>query len=86
MKYFYKSIKDAPKYPDGFKPVQNGTKAFNVNNGQILEKLRKVESGEWTKVLKNGYDKYGNEVSVHYFKSKTGKVFDVETHPGWSTW
>lgn len=79
----YKSIKYAPKYPAGFKPVQNGTKHSTVNNKPLLKDLRKIESGRWVKVYKNGYVK-GKKVSVHYFQSKSGYVFDVKTKNRWS--
>ncbi|QOS80852.1 hypothetical protein JNUCC31_08255 [Paenibacillus sp. JNUCC31] len=80
----YDSIKKAPKYPEGFKGVQNGTKKVNVNNKDVLEKLRNVESGQWKKVYKDGYDASGKEVSIHYFESSSGKVFDVKVKSGWS--
>lgn len=51
-KYVYKAIKYAPKYPKGFKAVQNGT----------LEELRQIESGSWKKVYKDGYDKDGKNI------------------------
>lgn len=61
-------------------------KKVNVKDRELLDKLRKVESGEWNKVYKNGYDADGNEISIHYFESKSGKVFDVEIHDVWSIW
>ena len=83
IKNVYNSIKDAPKYPDGFKAVQNGTKKVNINN-DVLNELRQVESGQWKKVYKDGFDANGNRISVHYFESTSGKVFDVKTKSGWS--
>ncbi|MGA8942889.1 MAG: pre-toxin TG domain-containing protein [Thermoactinomyces sp.] len=50
LKHVYNSIKDAPKYPKGFKGVKNGTKKVNVKNKNVLDKLRKVESGKWYKL------------------------------------
>jgi len=61
----FKSIKDSPNYPEGFEVVQNGTTKNTVKNKQLLEQLRKVESGTWQKVYKDGYDVYGNKVSIH---------------------
>ncbi|GEP99573.1 hypothetical protein SAR03_06110 [Staphylococcus arlettae] len=49
----------------------------------MLKDLWKIESGRWVKVYKNGYVK-GKKVSVHYFQSKSGYVFDVKTKKGWS--
>ncbi|MGC4018607.1 MAG: hypothetical protein QM793_04830 [Muricomes sp.] len=84
LKEVHNSIKDSPKYPEGFQPRKNGTTSNKVNNQELLEKLREIESGTWKKVYKDGYDAYGNEVSIHYFQSQSGKVFDVKVKPGWS--
>ncbi|MDD3894011.1 MAG: RHS repeat-associated core domain-containing protein, partial [Syntrophomonadaceae bacterium] len=83
-KNIYNSIKDAPKYPEGFKGVQNGTKKVNINSNDILNQLKQVESGQWKKVYKDGFDANGNKVSIHYFESPSGKVFDVKVKTGWS--
>jgi len=83
-KNIYTSIKAAPNYPSGFKAAQNGTKSINVNNKELLEQLRKVESGEWKKIYMDGYLD-GKKVSIHYFKHiKTGKVYDVDVKYKWS--
>ncbi|EDS4738174.1 hypothetical protein ODD08_004365 [Salmonella enterica] len=80
----YNSIKNAPLYPQGFRAVQNGTVKNTVNNKDVLSDLRAVEAGKWSKVYKDGYDAAGNKVSVHYFQSQSGKVFDVKVKSGWS--
>lgn len=85
VKNTYNGIKDAPQYPEGFTGVQNGTKKVKVNNGSILDGLRQVEAGEWKKVYKNGYDKSGKPISIHYFESKSGRVFNVKVKGKWST-
>lgn len=82
-KHVYKSIKYAPKYPAGFKAVQNGTKNVTVKDKKLLSELRQIESGDWKKVYKDGYIK-GKKASIHYFQSKSGLVFDVKTKQGWS--
>ncbi|MGG5314610.1 DUF6531 domain-containing protein [Enterococcus sp. AZ072] len=84
IKNVYNGIKDAPKYPEGFTPRKNGLQKNKVTNREALEDLRKIESGEWKKVYKDGYDKNGNKVSIHYFESKSGKVFDVKVKNKWS--
>jgi len=84
IKNVYNSIKEAPKYPEGFKSVQNGTKKVNINNKDVLNVLRQIEQGQWKKVYKDGFDVNGNKVSIHYFKSPSGKVFDVKVKFGWS--
>ena len=53
-------------------------------NKELLDKLREIESGKWTKVYKDGYDSSGNKISIHYFQSESGKVFNVKVKPGWS--
>ncbi|PJI06563.1 MULTISPECIES: hypothetical protein [Clostridium] len=84
IKNVYESIKKAPEYPDGFKDVVNGMKKVNIKNGSVLEELRKVEHGQWKKVYKDGYDAVGKKVSIHYFQSQSGKVFNVKVKNGWS--
>lgn len=79
----YDSVKNAPGYPPGFKAVQNGTTRNTVSNKSLLEKLREVEPGTWHKVYKDGW--VGSEkVSLHYFESASGKVFNFKVKSGWS--
>ncbi|MGL4860958.1 MAG: PAAR-like domain-containing protein, partial [Enterobacteriaceae bacterium] len=85
FKYVYNSIKDAPQYPKGFRSVINGTKKVNINNTNVLKELRKIESGKWQKVYKNGIDASGNRVSLHYFESQSGRVFNVKVKTNWSS-
>lgn len=80
----YSSIKEAPKYPQGFKDIKNGTQKYKINNQDVLESLRGVEPGKWVKVYRDGFDSAGNKISVHYFQSQSGKVFDVKVKSGWS--
>ncbi|MHC5217941.1 T7SS effector LXG polymorphic toxin [Enterococcus sp. LJL128] len=84
IKNTYNSIKDAPQYPEGFEPAKGQTLKDKINNGPLLDQLRRIESGEWKKIYKNGYDKFGNEISIHYFQSKSGKVFNVKVINKWS--
>ncbi|EOC2631463.1 RHS repeat-associated core domain-containing protein, partial [Salmonella enterica] len=84
IKNTYGSIKDAPQYPKGFRSSQNGTVKNVVKNREVLESLRKVESGKWSKVYKDGYDASGRRVSIHYFESQSGRVFNVKVKPEWS--
>ena len=71
-------------YPKEFEAVKNGTTKNNIKNKELLDKLREIESGKWTKVYKDGYDSSGNKISIHYFQSESGKVFNVKVKPGWS--
>ncbi|MHC5279365.1 T7SS effector LXG polymorphic toxin [Listeria kieliensis] len=84
IKNTYNGIKDSPKYPEGFKGRKDGTTTNKIKNKETLSALRKVEPGEWKKVYKDGFDKNGNRISIHYFQSKSGKVFDVKVKTGWS--
>ena len=84
LKNIYNSIKESPNCPEGFQPRKNGTTKNTVKNNELLEKLRGIEAGTWKKIYKDGYAAYGNEVSIHYFQSESGKVFDVKVKPGWS--
>lgn len=83
IKQVYNSLKDSPQYPQDFCLVQNGTKKLSIKNKQLLEELRKIEPGEWNKIYKDGYSG-GDKVSIHYFQSKSGKVFNVKVKLGWS--
>ena len=71
-------------YPKEFEAVKNGTTKNTIKNKELLDKLREIESGKWTKVYKDGYDSSGNKISIHYFQSQSGKVFNVKVKPGWS--
>jgi hypothetical protein len=73
---------DAPNYPQDFYPVQEGIR-LKVRNQFLLAKLKLIESGEWRKVYQDGYS--GSEpISLHYFESPSGRVFDLKVKPGWS--
>lgn len=81
----FNSIKDSPKYPSGFRETQNGVRKVNINNQAVLNELRNVQSGEWKKVYRDGFDAQGNRISIHYFQhTKTGRVFDVKVKNSWS--
>ena len=84
LKNVYNGIKNAPNYPAGFKAIQDG-KTFNtVKNQDVLKGLREHEAGVWKKVYSDGYASNGAKVSIHYFQSQSGKVFDVKVKNGWS--
>jgi hypothetical protein len=84
IKNVYDSIKAAPKYPEDFKSAQDGTKTYNIKNNKLSSQLREIEEGKWKKVYKDGYS--GNQkISIHYFQSPSGRVFDVDLKFGkWS--
>jgi hypothetical protein len=84
LQQIFTSAKDAPKYPQGFRAVRNGTRKLRIGNKQLLEKLRQIEDGEWRKVYRDGLDRDGRRISLHYFQSVSGKAFDVKVKLGWS--
>ena len=84
LKEIYNSIKESPNYPDGFEPRINGTTKNKVDNQFLLDDLREIEQGTWNKIYKDGYDRFGNKISIHYFQSQSGKVFNVKVKYGWS--
>ena len=84
LQQIFTSIKQAPNHPKGFRAARNGTRKLPVANKQLLEKLRQVEAGEWRKVYRDGLDSDGRRVSLHYFQSASGKVFDLKVKSGWS--
>jgi filamentous hemagglutinin len=84
IQHVYDSIKSAPKFPEGFRERVGGTTKNVVNNKAVLDDLRRIEAGRWTKVYKDGFDSNGVKISVHYFQSESGKVFDVKAKPSWS--
>ncbi|EDT2960847.1 hypothetical protein EK72_001585, partial [Salmonella enterica subsp. enterica] len=64
--------------PRGFRNVQNCTTRNVVKDQSLLKQLRKVESGKWSKVYRDGFDASGRKISVHYFESQSGRVFNVK--------
>ncbi len=55
-----------------------------VNNTELLEELRAIEFGTWNMIYKDGVDANGNKISIHYFQSQSGQVFNVKVKNGWS--
>jgi len=83
LKDVFNGARNAPGFPSNFKAVQNGTTRNRVDNKALLEKLREIEPGDWVKVYKDGW--VGTDkVSLHYFESASGKVFNFKMKPGWS--
>jgi hypothetical protein len=84
VRVVYNSIKESPNYPRGFRTARNGTTKNTVTNAHLVSDLRGIEPGAWKKVYKDGYDAQGNQVSIHYFESKSGRVAAVKVKQGWS--
>jgi filamentous hemagglutinin len=73
----------AKKRPKGFRSVSSKNHKIKNNEG-LLGDLREVERGRWVKVCNDGYDNQNRKISIHFFRSQSGKVFDVKTYPKWS--
>ncbi|RKZ77589.1 MAG: hypothetical protein DRR19_27695 [Candidatus Parabeggiatoa sp. nov. 1] len=80
----YNSIKESPNYPKGFTNRLNGKTQHNIHNKALLEMLRVVAPGKWKKIYQDGFDVSGLPISIHYFQSASGKVFNVKVKQGWS--
>jgi hypothetical protein len=80
----FTSVKNATTYPQNFRAARNGTKKLRIENKLLLEKLSQIEVGQWRKVYQDGWDGEGRSISLHYFQSASGKVFDVKVKCGWS--
>ncbi|MEZ4527771.1 MAG: RHS repeat-associated core domain-containing protein [Desulfobacterales bacterium] len=83
IKNVYNSVKNSPRYPKNFTPDKGNTLVNNIKDKELLAKLRQIEPGKWQKVYNNGWAN-GERVSIHFFRSESGKVFDVKTVQGWS--
>ena len=85
-KAIFDGIKRAPDYPEGFRPRTGNlhTTKNTVKNKQLLDQLREIEKGDWKKVYKDGIDASGNRISIHFFQSRSGKVYNVKVKSGWS--
>jgi hypothetical protein len=61
-------------------PVTIPIKNIQLNPGSMIT----IYDVTWEqKVYKDGYSA-GEEVSIHYFESKSGKVFNLKVKQGWS--
>jgi hypothetical protein len=84
MQNVFNSIKESPNYPRGFRMAKNGTKKNTATNKDRIFMLRSIEPGTWKKVYKDGYDANGKHISIHYYESETGRVYDVKIKHRWS--
>lgn len=83
IKHIYNGKRSAPRWPSGFS--KDHEIRLKVKNKQLLDELHDAAPEErgWEKVYENGY-LHGRKLSIHYFRSSSGKVFDLEVHEGWS--
>jgi RHS repeat-associated protein len=80
----FRSLKKSPNYPRNFQPLKGNPLRENIKDKKLLNLLRTIEPSKWQKVYKNGWIN-NRRVSIHYFESKSNRVFDVKTVTGWST-
>jgi hypothetical protein len=59
--------------PHDWKPVRGGTLKYPVRNPAVLRELRRLLSGRWEKVIKQG-----NSGEVHDFEHASGRVAGVK--------
>lgn len=81
INHIYNRRTDCPNWPDDF--IRASIEDVKIKNQALLRDLRDHEPGEWKKVYEDGYSR-GRAVSVHYFRSRSGKIFDLDVKLGWS--
>jgi len=59
--------------PHEWAPVRGSTLKYPVRNRAVLRELRRLRSGRWKKVIKQG-----NVGEVHYFEHESGRVAGVK--------
>jgi hypothetical protein len=62
--------------PHDWAPVRGGTLKYPVRNRAVLRELRRLRSGRWKKVIKQG--KVGE---LHYFEHESGRVAGIKFFP-----
>ncbi len=83
LNYIYDFLEDSPNYQENFYSAPNGTQCFKIKNQFLWAELQAIELGEWRKVYQDGYSG-GERISIHFFESPSGQVFDVKVKSGWS--
>jgi RHS repeat-associated protein len=83
LKQVFEGVKNAPGYPANFVAKAGATTRNVVKDKALLEMLREHEAGEWAKVYKDGWIG-GQRASLHYFQSRTGKIFNFKIKWVWS--
>jgi hypothetical protein len=72
----YPSIYASGLVPQGWMPVRGCILKYPVRNRVVLRELRRLRSGRWKKVIKQG-----NVGEVHYFEHESGRVAGVKFFP-----
>ena len=76
----YPNIYAAGSVPKGWTPVRGGILKYPVRNRAVLRELRRLRTGRWKKVIKQG-----NLGEVHYFEHESGQVAGVKFFPRMDT-
>jgi hypothetical protein len=69
----YSDIYTSGSVPHGWRPTRGGTLKYPVRNRAVLRELRRLRSGRWQKVIKQG-----TNGEVHYFEHHSGSVAGVK--------
>jgi hypothetical protein len=69
----YPDVYASGSVPQGWRPTRSGSLKYPVRNRAVLRELRRLRSGKWQKVIKQG-----NNGEVHYFEHVSGSVAGVK--------
>lgn len=70
---FYPSVYATGRIPFGWLPIKGGTLKYPVRNPAVLQELRRLQIGKWSKVIKRG-----TVGEIHYFEHESGGVAGVK--------
>lgn len=70
---FYPSLSASNRLPIGWSAAKGGTLKYPVRNASVLGELRRLSTGDWSKVIKKG-----NTGEVHYFEHESSGVAGVK--------
>jgi hypothetical protein len=73
----YSEIYESRSVPQEWTPERGGTVKYPVRNRAVLRELRRLCTGKWKKVIKQG-----NFGEVHYFEHESGRVAGVKFFSG----
>jgi hypothetical protein len=71
--HLYSDVRASGSVPQGWRPVHGGTLKYPARNPAVLRELRRLRTGRWQKVIKQG-----NNGEVHYFEHSSGHVAGVK--------
>ncbi len=71
--HLYSDIYSSGSVPQEWQPLKGGILKYPALNKSVLRELRRLLTGRWKKVIKQG-----NKGEVHYFEHKSGSVAGVK--------